>query len=266
MQFVRPEIFHVAATYVDQEEMEQYLQALEAPWSTDAANTAEQLIEVAGRLCYRSFKPGLNKNVSKVREGNQPYLTNILNSKHGSVLEHGSDSYIFFNVSRVFTHEVVRHRAGCSYSQESLRYVRLDELRCSYPRVFERIEDEKKREHIKNLWIKHFESCEALQLELAQTLDLDLDNKTFEEKKKLTSAMRRLAPMGLATSILMTANHRVWRHLIQLRTSRYAEEEIRMVFAQVFEEQKKCYPNIYQDAILQEVDGIPEIIFKNEKV
>lgn len=268
MEFVRPKVYHVAATrgMIDGSDLQEYLEEVHAAeWETDTPSDGEYLIEVAGRLCYRSFAPGLNANVSKIREGSRPYLHNILTSKHGSVLEHATDTYIFHNVSRVFTHELVRHRPGCSYSQESLRYVRLDSLKCYYPAAFENIEDAETQARVKQRWIEHFVASERLQRELAA--ELDLDHQTFEQKKRLTSALRRLAPIGLATSIMMTANHRMWRHMIEQRTSRHAEEEIRCVFHQVYREQAECYSNIYQDAVVVEVgDGTTEIVFENSKV
>ena len=84
-------------------------------------------MEFGGRLCYRSWEPGLNPNVTKVRTDQDEYLRNILKQKHGSVLEHISYSFVFHNVSRVLTHELVRHRAGTAISQESMRFVRLDD-------------------------------------------------------------------------------------------------------------------------------------------
>jgi len=60
-----------------------------------------------------------------VRSDRREYFENLLRSAHGSVLEHAGYSFALRNVSRVFTHELVRHRAGSAFSQESLRYVRL---------------------------------------------------------------------------------------------------------------------------------------------
>ena len=64
--------------------------------------------------CYRSWEPGLNPNVRKVPVKDQEaYLQNILKQQHGSVLEHAAASrFVLHNVSRVFTHEIVRHRPG----------------------------------------------------------------------------------------------------------------------------------------------------------
>jgi thymidylate synthase (FAD) len=270
MRFVEPKVVHLAGTRLDVRGTEEFLKEVrargkeqsESDWSTDSESDAETLIEMAGRLCYRSWKPGLNPNVTKVTEGNQKYIGNILNQKHGSVLEHAYDTYAFLNVSRVFTHELVRHRL-CNFSQESLRYVRLTDLGAYWPDAFESL-PEGRRAVIRNRFEKVFNDLEQAQRELAAILELD--KGSLADKKKLTSSMRRLAPIGLATNIIATANHRNWRWLIQLRTSRYAEEEIRKVFAEVYRQQSVYYPAIYQDALVEVVDGIAEVSFQNAKV
>src|SRR5262249_32603417 len=86
-------------------------------------NAGELLVEFGGRACYRSWEPGLNVNVTKVRTDQREYFANILRSAHGSVLEHANYSFALRNVSRVLTHEIVRHRAGSAFSHDSLRYV-----------------------------------------------------------------------------------------------------------------------------------------------
>lgn len=122
MKFVRPKIFLVGETRAVEQGLQAYLDhAGVSGWTTDASSDAERLCEVFGRLCYRSFEPGLNPNVTRVRQGNGPYLRHIVEVGHGSVLEHASVNFIFADVSRVFTHELVRHRAGVAISQESLR-------------------------------------------------------------------------------------------------------------------------------------------------
>ncbi len=129
MKQVEPQVFLLARPAINEEGLASYLQAVGSPnWDTDAPSAGEKLIEVAGRSCYRSFEPGLNPNVTKIREGSKAYLENILKVKHGSVVEHANWTFAFFNVSRVFTHEIVRHRAGTAISQESLRFVRLTEI------------------------------------------------------------------------------------------------------------------------------------------
>ncbi|HME65791.1 MAG TPA: FAD-dependent thymidylate synthase, partial [Streptosporangiaceae bacterium] len=139
MRSVEPEVFLVARPKVDYDAMAAYLREvggerwLERVDRDQLGNDAQDLAEFAGKMCYRSWEPGLNPNVRKVRDDQDAYLQNILRQQHGSVLEHVSFTFVLHNVSRVFTHEVVRHRPGTAVSQESLRYVRLDELPFWFP-------------------------------------------------------------------------------------------------------------------------------------
>ena len=263
MKFIEPKVFHVAHTVLMPQGVQDYLDALDIPdWVTDAPSDVETLIEVMGRGCYRSFQPGMNKNVTKIREGNEPYVANLLSTRHGSVVEHAADSYIFLDVSRVFTHELVRNRIGNAFSQESLRYVRLDSLKAWFPKVFQ---DHPEATQLKAFMQEKFEVMEDWQRQLAVFLDID-NVKDFKTKKKLTSAMRRFAPIGLATMIGFSGNQRSIRWAIEQRTDPAAEEEIRIVFGQVAEEQRRNYPNLYQDMFVEEHDGLNWYRFHNSKI
>ena len=95
----------------------------------------ERLIELLARRCYKSFAPGLNPNVKKIRKVSEDYHANIAKSRHGSVVAHGMVTYAIEDCSRVFTHEMVRNWVGNERSQESLRYVRLTDLRFWIPPI-----------------------------------------------------------------------------------------------------------------------------------
>jgi len=199
-------------------------------------NDSEFLIELAGRSCYRSFGVGLNPNITKVRDNPKDYLTNVLEKGDGSILEHATVTFAFLNVSRIFTHEIVRHRAGTAMSQESLRFVRPREISLWLPpdlastsrEVVEVVgEIEKQYHYLEN----HF----------------DWDKMNFEQKKRVTSALRRILPDGIATNLIWTANHRTIRWVIEMRTHPSAEVEIRKVFGKVAEICIKDYPLLYGD-------------------
>ncbi len=213
-------------------------------------NSGELLVEFAGRACYRSWEPGLNPNVSRIRTDQREYFANILASAHGSVLEHANYSLALRNVSRVATHEIVRHRAGSAFSQESLRYVRLTDIGFRIPPVLEPL-----RERV----VAIVEQLEELQVSAAKELGIDAEGVPFHVKKEVTSALRRLAPIGLSTDIIWTANVRTLRHVIEMRTAAGAEEELRLIFDQVARLMFAEAPGLFQD-FRQADDGswVPE--------
>ena len=181
----------------------------------------------------------MNPNVKKIREDQTEYIGNILKSKHGSVLEHAVTHWVFADVSRVFTHELVRHRAGMAFSQESLRFVRLEDLGLWLPPEIDNDIS------LRTIFEDTFKSLEELQLKLAK--QLKIDDMKFSEKKKYTSAMRRVAPIGLATTIGVSINFRALRHILTMRTSKGAEAEIRMVLDPMMDTCKARWPSIFQD-------------------
>lgn len=219
-------------------------------------NDSEFLIELAGRACYKSFGVGINPNVTKIRDNPRDYLTNVLEKGDGSILEHATVTFAFLNVSRVFTHEIVRHRAGTAMSQESLRYVRPRDISLWLPPDLEPA-SEKFSETVEEIE-KRYHELES---------KFDWDNMTFEQKKRVTSALRRILPDGIATNLIWTANHRTIRWVIEMRTHPSAEVEIRMIFGKVAEICIRDYPLLYADFTAKQLaDGTTQYIPKYSKV
>src|SRR4051812_8040147 len=249
MRETHPQVFLVARPALDVDGLRGYLEAVGgAPWldrrRAEGTREAETLVESAGRACYRSWAPGLNPNVTRVREDQASYLDNVLASGHGSVLEHASYTIAFRDVSRVFTHELVRHRAGSAFSQESLRYVRLTDIGFRIPPALEGL-----RRDV----VAIVEQLEELQRSAAARLDVDGEGVPFAVKKEVTSALRRLAPLGLSTDVVWTANVRTIRHVIAMRTDPAAEEELRLVFDLVAQRMQAEAPNLFFD--FERLDG-----------
>jgi len=224
----------------------------------------------------RNLKPEVNKHKGQVGRTNwienwdgKVYCAEVPNGtlyvrRNGkpvwcgnSILEHVNMTVIMRNVSRVVTHEMTRHRAGMAFSQESLRYVRLDDLNFWLP------EAAKNNPEAKEKFEEVVTFLEGVQGDLAKMFDID-NLSSFHEKKQLTSMFRRLAPIGLGTSIVVTGNLRAWRHIIAMRSSEAAEEEIRIVADQIAQICKGEYPNVFQDMEKNPITN--EWEFKNEKV
>lgn len=246
---VAPKVFLISRPSVDAVALGNYLAEVGGSSWIDkqpiwrlADDSAQVLVEVGGRICYRSWEPGLNANVTSVREDPEEYLANIVASGHGSVLEHANYSFILHNVSRVFTHELVRHRAGAAISQESMRFVRLsDGMPMVVPPWAQ--DDIPLMARIDDL-VDHVED---MQVWMADHFGLDDKGVPFAEKKAKTSFMRRFAPDGVGTGLLWTANLRTLRHVIEMRTAPGAEEEIRLVFDMIASIMAQECPAIFGD-------------------
>ena len=262
MKEVTPQVEIIAETKMDFEQLQSYLDSIGATEydPRSAESDGESLVMAAGKACYRSWQPGLNPNVTRTRNDARDYIGNIIGTGHGSVLEHTSVSFLIYNVSRVFTHELVRHRVGTAFSQESLRFVRLADIDFWIPQVL-RDEDNETGEGVA-LIKEAVEYLESVQERLAKIYQID-ERKSFAMKKKLTSAFRRVAPIGLATCIVFSMNLRTARHLIPLWTSRHAEEEIRLVFSQIAETLVERFPHIFQDFHSRRVGGYKEWYAEN---
>ena len=257
MRSVEPEVFLVARPRLDYDQIAAYLREvggeswLERLDRGDLDNDAQNLVEFAGRLCYRSWEPGLNPNVSRIRTEQDPYLQNILASAHGSVLEHVSFTFVLHNISRVATHELVRHRPGTAVSQESLRFVRLADIPFWFPDWAQ--EDAELMKRASAL----LEQMEQFQHWMAGHFGLDDEGVKFHEKKHKTSFMRRFAPDGVATGLVWTANIRTLRHTIEARTDQGAEEEIRLVFGKIGELMRAEAPALFGDYTVTDGMWVP---------
>jgi thymidylate synthase (FAD) len=122
-RLVLPTVRLIASTDLSDGEIGEFLGEVDGLdwWETTGGPSGDTasgdlLPELAGRICYDSYKnprPG----------GNVAYLCHLKEVGHGSVLEHSHFTLLLTGVSRSLTHELVRHRAGMGYSQESQRYV-----------------------------------------------------------------------------------------------------------------------------------------------
>ena len=256
MKSVQPEVFLISRPQIDYQALAAYLAEVGGQsWlerlDRGDLDDAQNLAEFAGKICYRAWEPGLNPNIVRVRNDQQTYLENILRMAHGSVLEHVTFGFVLHNVSRVVTHELVRHRTGVAISQESLRFVRLTDIPFWFP------DWAREDPELINRATDLLGQMEEFQRWMAEHFELDAPGVPFTEKKHKTSFMRRLAPDGVATGMLWSANVRTLRHTIEARTDPGAEEEIRMVFGMIAELMRAEAPALFGDYTVTDGAWIP---------
>ncbi len=236
MNIIRePKVYLTGRQMVNETEVDRFLGEHGLTWQTDTEIGAERLCEAAGRLCYMSFGKG--------RKTNQEYLGHILEVGHGSVLEHATWNFIFAGVSRSFTHELVRHRAGFAYSQLSQRYVDESEAEYVEPAV---IADDPE---LHRIWARAIEASHTAYAELVEKLAekyAEYPDPTMR-RKMARQAARSVLPNATETKIFVTANARALRHFIELRCNEFADVEIRKVAAQVLRIMQAEAPNIFGD-------------------
>ena len=251
------EIFNIARTQVDREQVRRWLdhvgaEKFEIP-TEGAVSDPALLVALAAKRCYMSFEPGLNPNVTKVRQNLVQYLDNILQQRHGSVIEHAVYTYAIEGVSRVFTAEMNRHRAGWAISEGSLRFIRFDKsIPFWMPTSLQAGPDDNadlalRKERSRAVFMRAFAEQEARYAELLDIWGMDEDNRNFGYKKKVTSCLRRIVGMGVATGGVWSGNLRAVRHVVSMRAEPGAEEEIYYVFCRVARMMIESEPALFSD-------------------
>lgn len=215
---------------------------LRVNWLGDSTD-GEKLAEFAGRLCYMSQK----NPASRVT---RDYLENIKKQGHGSVLEHANYSVLLEGVSRSLTHELVRHRAGFAYSQLSQRYVDESEANFVVPPAI--VGDEA----LEKEWREQIEAAQKSYVRLVEHLmeRYGWVADKVHRRKMAREAARGVLPNSTETKIVVTANARAWRTMLELRSSEGAELEIRRCAVALVKLLSRESPGFFSDFEIYQAD------------
>lgn len=186
----------------------------------------ERISEFAGRWDYGE------KNAEKLGQESKAggnILKRWIASGEQSMLEM-AHATVFFECSRVSTHELVRHRLA-SYQQESQRFTLqvLDEESFFIPPDLDPYVERSMRNSYQ---------------EAAKTYQRLLDAKVPKQ------IARYVLPNATSTRIIMSANLREWRHVFKLRMDKSAQPEIQDMMRQAYEQMLPVFP--------QSLEGIAE--------
>lgn len=198
-----------------------------------------KLIEIAGRTAYQSRRRITNSSAAR-------FVEMLRKKGHESVLEHSCMTVEFNNVSRGFTHELVRHRL-VSYTQESTRYVDESDFLVVIP------PDKNPDEIIGDLEIRD-EPVGVVPMNYKIKFSfrkwMELNEQMYRALRKNgwhTQDARQVLPIGIKSQIVATANFREWRHIFELRTAPTAHWEIRRVMINLLADVQKRVPVIFDD-------------------
>ena len=247
-----PQVYIISRPTLDLKQIDLFLSSLNLKWlRTPGATEADELIEFSGRVCYLSF------GERQSPRSNREYICNLILSGHESVLEHASWSLLLTNVSRAFTHQLVRHRVGIAFSQLSQQYH--DEGNAQFVMPTELASFPEARA----VWEAHTQSSirayGLLKSLLANDSGSAMNSK--ERNRLVRSAARSVLPNSTETKIVMTANARAIRHFLKIRGSILGDCEMRLVAAQILNTVQAEAPGVFFDFEVRHLpDGSPQVI------
>lgn len=257
----------------------------------DGDTDLERLGAAAAKGCYDSF--GANGRAVKANQ------RQIMESRHGSVLGHLNVSLFIEGISRGLTLELNRHASHMAISQRSTRYVdekdsaivlnpyysrlwrnngfrlclvddlytlpeaKVWHLRDGYALAYHLDSDRSKAELIiDNVINPFFDQIDVYTNTVEKLLESADPSLSKTDKRKWARGIARdVLPNNLETRGIWTTNLRQWRWIIESRTERHAELEIRRLGVAIYESLKDLSPVHFEDfSYGGVVDGIPEIV------
>lgn len=217
------------------------------------ANTPnpDEVIAQAAKLCYSQV--GVNEIKEKLtKENTDKFLKMLMSFSHASPLEHASFTFAVEGVSRTLTHQLVRHRIA-SYSQQSQRYVKLDNFEYIIPPAIA------ENEEVLKIYREIMEKDKEAYGKISELLIKDKARKYIEagldeekaykkvEKESIEDA-RYVFPNACETKIVFTMNVRTLLHFFELRCCNRAQWEIRELATKMLIECKKVSPILFGNA------------------
>ena len=174
------------------------------------------LVYTACRTCYSELDP--QEIFRRAVDGEiapasmQRLISNVIESGHGSTIEHIVFTFALSGVSRTLSHQLVRHRAGVAFDQQSQRYVKFKGAATMLPATIA-------------------DGDPGLRARYEEQVDgaLGLYGELLEAGVPGEDA-RFVFPNATRTNLVMTVNLRALIHMSGLRLCTMAQWEIRRLF------------------------------------
>jgi len=193
---------------------------------------AEDVIERACRTCYLSF------HRYDPPSSTEELIKKVIRRGHHSVLEHAMATFRIKGGSRVFTHELVRHRL-MSPSQESQRYVEYGKI--------------KQFEFVLPPTVKKTDFAGRFGELAASAYDLYQEMVRADVPKE---DARYILPNATTSEIVISANFRELRHIFEIRCVERAHWEIREICLEILGIMKKEAPIVFWDFHIDEKNRV----------
>lgn len=204
----------------------------------------------AARTCYASESPidmwdkayetyidpdnVLTDAYEKQEKAHWKLVKKVLDSGHQSIAEHVYFTFAIEGISRACSHQLVRHRAGIVFSQQSQRYVEIKESLQELRDIREHGGVAKTAGIVEKYFVPNQDGMSGLKY---AELDCLIEyRRLIEEEKMAPEDARAILPNATKTNITMSVNFRELIHLCNLRLCTRAQKEIRDLFKLIVKE------------------------------
>lgn len=201
----------------------------------------EKVIAASAKLCYSAVGiDDIEKNLDDDKASK--FLNMLMSYGHESPVEHVSFTFAIEGVSRSLTHQLVRHRLA-SYSQQSQRYVRLEQFQYIIPPEIE------KNNEAKKIFIDSMEKSQEAYSKLTEILkDKHVNNgmDPIAAEKRAIEDARYVFPNACETKIMVTMNARALMNFFKHRCCNRAQWEIKMLADEMLKQVKDIAPILFK--------------------
>lgn len=184
-------------------------------------------IERIARTCYKS-EDKITEDLSSAIK----LVGRLVKDGHEAMLEHGYLT-VKFICDRAVSHELVRHRMA-SFAQESQRYCNYSQGRFGGDVTF-----------LQPWWLDE----DDMAWRIWRNACIDAEETYFKmlDLGYAPQNARLILPNCTKTEIVVTANWREWRHILQLRTAEDAHPDMRYLMGGLLAELKTKMPVLFDD-------------------
>ncbi|MGL5507435.1 MAG: FAD-dependent thymidylate synthase [Paraclostridium sp.] len=211
----------------------------------------ERVISMAAKLCYSPV--GVDEIEQNLTDENvEKFLNMLINIGHESPLEHVSFTFAVEGISRSCSHQIVRHRIA-SFSQQSQRYVKLDQFEYIIPPEINEVEE------AKEVFLESMKKDQEAYDKIVDILFEKHYNKLIKfgknekeahrqaEKKAIEDA-RYVFPNACETKMVFTMNTRSLYNFFNHRCCERAQWEIRDLATEMLKQVREVAPILFKNS------------------
>lgn len=195
------------------------------------------------RECYtEEYCEKLQEDLNKQADKHWNLVKKVLDSGHQSIAEYVYFTFAIEGISRACSHQLVRHRAGVVFSQQSQRYVEIKESFDTISELFENPKTDEDEKYLLSVATKYFTNVTVdnyrmyIQSLLSYLQGIKLGMKPEDARTFLPNATK--------TNIMMGINLRELMHVSHLRLCSRAQTPIRQLFKEIKKEVEAKDPRI----------------------